>query len=90
MISNTMIIRFVMAKLFIIIVSILAIKDLKKKWLKALFVLLIIITILDFGSFMMGIGYWLDPTGWGSNSVLADILIKVGGVMATIRSYIWL
>ncbi|EMU55710.1 pts system, N-acetylglucosamine-specific iibc component [Clostridium butyricum DKU-01] len=26
----------------------------------------------------MGIGYWMDPTGWGANSVAAAFLIKAG------------
>ena len=26
----------------------------------------------------MGIGYWIDPTGWGSGNVLAAFLIKAG------------
>jgi PTS system N-acetylglucosamine-specific IIC component len=29
----------------------------------------------------MGIGYWIDPTGWGANSVGAAFLIKAGGVI---------
>ncbi|BFK12773.1 N-acetylglucosamine-specific PTS transporter subunit IIBC [Coprococcus phoceensis] len=27
----------------------------------------------------MGIGYWIDPTGWGANSAIAAFLIKAGG-----------
>ena len=30
---------------------------------------------------LMGIGYWIDPTGWGANSVIAMILIKAGGAL---------
>lgn len=30
---------------------------------------------------LMGIGYWIDPTGWGANNVVALILIKAGGAL---------
>lgn len=29
----------------------------------------------------MGIGYWIDPIGWGSNSAIAAFLIKAGGAI---------
>ncbi|GKH03394.1 PTS glucose transporter subunit IIBC [Hungatella hathewayi] len=29
----------------------------------------------------MGIGYWIDPTGWGANSAIAAFLIKAGGAI---------
>ena len=29
----------------------------------------------------MGIGYWIDPTGWGSNNVIAAFLIKAGSAL---------
>jgi PTS system N-acetylglucosamine-specific IIC component len=29
----------------------------------------------------MGIGYWLDPTGWGSNNLVAAFLIKAGAAL---------
>ena len=29
----------------------------------------------------MGIGYWLDPVGWGSENILAAFLIKSGGAI---------
>ena len=28
---------------------------------------------------LMGIGYWIDPSGWGANSVIAAFLLKAGG-----------
>jgi len=29
----------------------------------------------------MGIGYWIDPVGWGSNNIAAAFLIKAGGAL---------
>ncbi|ONI40856.1 PTS glucose transporter subunit IIBC [Candidatus Epulonipiscium fishelsonii] len=30
---------------------------------------------------LMGIGYWIDPVGWGTNNLLALLLIKAGGIL---------
>ncbi len=29
----------------------------------------------------MGIGYYLDPSGWGANSVVSAFLLKSGGAI---------
>ena len=29
----------------------------------------------------MGIGYWIDPTGWGGNNIVAAFLLKAGGAI---------
>lgn len=29
----------------------------------------------------MGIGYWIDPTGWGGDSATAAFLIKAGAAI---------
>jgi len=29
----------------------------------------------------MGIGYWIDPAGWGANNIAAAFLIKAGGAL---------
>jgi len=39
------------------------------------------VAVLPAAAILMGLGYWIDPTGWGSNSVLAALLIKSGGAI---------
>lgn len=41
--------------------------------------LMLPVAVLPVCSILMGIGYWLDPTGWGANSAIAAFLIKAGG-----------
>lgn len=41
--------------------------------------LMLPVACLPVASILMGIGYWIDPTGWGANSVIAAFLIKAGG-----------
>ena len=41
--------------------------------------LMIPVAVLPVCSILMGIGYWIDPTGWGANSAIAAFLIKAGG-----------
>ena len=36
---------------------------------------------LPVAALLMGFGYWIDPTGWGANNVLAAFLIKSGGAL---------
>ncbi|CDT53968.1 PTS permease for N-acetylglucosamine and glucose [Vibrio coralliirubri] len=43
--------------------------------------LMVPVATLPAAAILMGVGYWLDPTGWGSNSVLAAFLIKSGGAI---------
>ncbi|WP_052879316.1 N-acetylglucosamine-specific PTS transporter subunit IIBC [Vibrio coralliirubri] len=43
--------------------------------------LMIPVATLPAAAILMGIGYWLDPTGWGANSMLAAFLIKSGGAI---------
>lgn len=40
--------------------------------------LMVPVAILPAAAILLGIGYKLDPTGWGANSVLAMVLIKSG------------
>ena len=39
------------------------------------------VAVLPAAAVLMGIGYWLDPDGWGANSQLAAFLIKSGGAI---------
>ncbi|WP_066070143.1 N-acetylglucosamine-specific PTS transporter subunit IIBC [Neobacillus soli] len=41
--------------------------------------LMLPVAVLPAAAILMGIGYWIDPTGWGSGSPLAAFLIKAGG-----------
>lgn len=39
------------------------------------------VACLPVASILMGIGYWIDPTGWGANNVIAAFLLKAGGAL---------
>ena len=41
--------------------------------------LMLPVACLPVASILMGIGYWIDPSGWGANNVAAAFLIKAGG-----------
>ncbi len=43
--------------------------------------LMLPVACLPIGGLLMGIGYWIDPSGWGANSLLALLLIKAGGIL---------
>ncbi|WP_411169172.1 N-acetylglucosamine-specific PTS transporter subunit IIBC [Clostridium sp. MB05] len=43
--------------------------------------LMLPVAALPVASILMGIGYWIDPTGWGANSVISAFLIKAGGAL---------
>jgi PTS system N-acetylglucosamine-specific IIC component len=43
--------------------------------------LMIPVSILPAAAILMGIGYWIDPVGWGSESMLAALLIKSGAAI---------
>lgn len=36
------------------------------------------VAVLPAAAILMGIGYWVDPSGWGANSAIAAFLIKAG------------
>ncbi|SFD23966.1 N-acetylglucosamine-specific PTS transporter subunit IIBC [Clostridium uliginosum] len=40
--------------------------------------LMLPVACLPAASILLGIGYWMDPTGWGVNNVAAAFLIKAG------------
>ena len=40
--------------------------------------LMLPVAVLPAAGVMMGIGYWIDPSGWGGNSAIAALLIKAG------------
>lgn len=39
------------------------------------------VAVLPVAAILLGVGYWIDPTGWGANSPLAAFLIKAGGAV---------
>lgn len=43
--------------------------------------LMLPVACLPVAAILMGIGYWIDPTGWGGNSVIAAFLIKAGAAI---------
>lgn len=43
--------------------------------------LMLPVACLPVAAILMGIGYWIDPTGWGANNVFAAFLIKAGGAL---------
>lgn len=43
--------------------------------------LMLPVATLPVAGILMGIGYWIDPTGWGANSILAAFLIKGGAAI---------
>ncbi|MFW5630632.1 MAG: N-acetylglucosamine-specific PTS transporter subunit IIBC [Acetivibrio ethanolgignens] len=50
--------------------------------------LMLPVAVLPAAAILMGIGYWIDPSGWGANSAVAAFLIKAGG--AIIDNLPWL
>lgn len=43
--------------------------------------LMLPVACLPAAGILMGIGYWIDPTGWGANSAAAAFLIMAGGAI---------
>lgn len=43
--------------------------------------LMLPVACLPVASILMGIGYWIDPNGWGANSVVAAFLLQAGGAL---------
>ncbi len=43
--------------------------------------LMVPVAVLPAAAILMGVGYWIDPTGWGADSQTAAILIKAGSAL---------
>lgn len=43
--------------------------------------LMVPVAVLPAAAILLGIGYWIDPTGWGANNIIAAFLIKSGGAI---------
>lgn len=43
--------------------------------------LMLPVACLPVAAILQGIGYWIDPSGWGANSVVAAFLLKAGGCL---------
>lgn len=39
------------------------------------------VAVMPLAALLLGLGYFIDPTGWGANSVAAAFLIKAGGAV---------
>ncbi|MFE6169481.1 N-acetylglucosamine-specific PTS transporter subunit IIBC [Viridibacillus arvi] len=51
--------------------------------------LMLPVAVLPAAAILMGIGYWIDPDGWGSGNVLAAFLIKAGSSIIDNMSYLF-
>ncbi|PJN88786.1 N-acetylglucosamine-specific PTS transporter subunit IIBC [Bacillus sp. mrc49] len=51
--------------------------------------LMLPVAVLPAAAILMGIGYWIDPTGWGAGSPLAAFLIKAGSSVITNMSILF-
>lgn len=51
--------------------------------------LMVPVATLPAAAILMGIGYWVDPNGWGANSALAAFLIKAGAAIIDNMSYLF-
>lgn len=47
------------------------------------------VAVMPVAALLMGIGYWIDPDGWGGNSVVAAILIKAGAAVLDNLGYVF-
>ncbi|MDA3734156.1 N-acetylglucosamine-specific PTS transporter subunit IIBC [Niameybacter massiliensis] len=43
--------------------------------------LMLPVACLPVAGILMGIGYWLDPTGWGANNIVSAFTIKAGSAL---------
>ena len=43
--------------------------------------LMLPVSVMPIAALLKGIGYWIDPTGWGSNNAIAAFLIESGGAI---------
>ncbi len=43
--------------------------------------LMVPVAVLPAAAILMGIGYWIDPNGWGANSTISALLIKSGSAI---------
>ncbi len=43
--------------------------------------LMVPVAVLPTAAILLGIGYWIDPIGWGQNSIVAAFLIKAGSAI---------
>lgn len=43
--------------------------------------LMLPVACLPVAAILQGIGYWIDPSGWGANNVIAAFLLKGGGCL---------
>ncbi|MDR3070118.1 MAG: PTS transporter subunit EIIC, partial [Propionibacteriaceae bacterium] len=39
------------------------------------------VAVMPIAAILMGVGYWIDPDGWGANNIIAAVLIKSGGAV---------
>ncbi|MCI5825983.1 MAG: N-acetylglucosamine-specific PTS transporter subunit IIBC [Arcanobacterium sp.] len=47
------------------------------------------VAVMPVAAILMGIGYWIDPDGWGANNIAAAILIRAGGAVLDNLGYLF-
>ncbi|MDO5723638.1 MAG: N-acetylglucosamine-specific PTS transporter subunit IIBC [Flaviflexus sp.] len=47
------------------------------------------VAVMPVAAILMGIGYWIDPDGWGANNIFAAVLIKSGGAVLDNLGYLF-
>lgn len=47
------------------------------------------VAVMPVAAILMGIGYWIDPDGWGANNIAAAVLIKAGGAVLDNIGYLF-
>ena len=43
--------------------------------------LMLPVSVMPIAAILKGIGYWIDPVGWGSHNIIAAFLIESGGAI---------
>ena len=43
--------------------------------------LMLPVAVLPVAAILMGVGYWIDPTGWGANNAVAAFLLGAGSAI---------
>ena len=43
--------------------------------------LMLPVSVMPIAALFKGIGYWIDPVGWGSNNLISAFLIESGSVI---------
>lgn len=53
-----------------------------------IYVLLTLIILNILSSIFIGIGYYIDPIGWGENNVFSKFFITIGQIISSLTNWI--